>query len=231
MADYYTQTAFALRVDAADAEILPEIDDVIDAIQTGFENPEEALAFWASCSERFRQLFPANDPRQPFERFTTLFSDETYPSHGAEITCSTDPANEGGAILDVSGDSVDPYALAGLLRILLPSALPFRFGWAETCSRMRVDSFGGGFVEVSAERIVPLHSLGQDLDRQHLVAVVKDPACGLLFWNNAEGFGPLKTATVFTQREADAVRLPYTGSVAPGWLELPPLGALLGEIA
>ena len=134
-------------------------------------------------------------------------------------------------ILDVSGDSVDPYGLAGLLRILLPSALPFRFGWAETCSRMRVDSFGGGFVEVNAERIVPLHSLGQDLDRQHLVAVVKDPACGLLFWNNAEGFGPLKTATVFTQREADAVRLPYTGSVAPGWLELPPLGALLGEIA
>lgn len=231
MADYYTQTAFALRVDAAEADILPEIDDVLDAIQTGFESPEDALAFWQSCSVRFRQLFPADDPNQPFAHFTALFSDESYPSHGAEITCSPDPSREGGAVLDICGDSVDPYALAGLLRILLPSAIPFRFGWAETCSRMRVDSFGGCFLEVSTDRIVPLHSLGQDLDRQHLVVVVKDPACGLLFWNNAEGFGPLKTATVFTQREADAVRLPYAGGVAPGWLELPPLGALLGDAA
>lgn len=94
-------------------------------------------------------------------------------------------------IVDVTGDSIDPYALAGLLRIVFPSALPFRFGWAETCWRMRIDSFGGGFLEVSHDRIVPLHSLGQDLDRQHLVIVVKDPACGLMFWNNEEGFGPL----------------------------------------
>lgn len=231
MADYYTQTAFALRVDEVEAQILPEIDEVLDAIQSGFENPEAALAFWTSCSERFRQMFPADDPSEPFGRLTGLFSDETYPSHGAEITCSPDPASDGGAILDVSGDSVDPYALAGLLRIVFPSALPFRFGWAETCSRMRVASFGGGFLEVAGDRIIPLHSLGQDLDRQHLVIVVKDPACGLMFWNNEAGFGPLKTATVFTQREADAARLPYAGGIAPGWLELPPLGALLGEVA
>lgn len=229
MADYYTQTAFALRVDGAEAQILPEIDEVLDAIQTGFENPEDALACWTSCSERFRQMFPADNPSEPFASLTGLFSDETYPSHGAEITCSPDLANDGGMILDVTGDSIDPYALASLLRIVFPSALPFRFGWAETCSRMRVDSFGGGFLEVSHDRIVPLHSLGQHLDRQHLVIVVKDPACGLMFWNNEEGFGPLKTATVFTQREADTVRLPYAGGAAPGWLELPPLGALLGD--
>lgn len=231
MADYYTQTAFALRVDAADAEILPEIDEVIDAIQTGFDSADDAIAFWASCSDRFRALFPVDDPAEPFARFTGLFSDESYPSHGADLTCSPDPANEGETILDVCGDQVDPYALAGLLRILLPSALPFRFGWAETCSRMRFDSFGGGFLEVSANRLIPLHSLGQDLDRQHLVAVVRDPDCGLLFWNADTGFGPLKTATVFTQREADTVRLPSAGSAVPGWLELPPLSALLGDAA
>lgn len=231
MADYYTQTSFALRVDATEAALLPEIDEVIEDIQTGFEHSEDELAGWRSRSERFRHLFPADVTDKPFARFTALFNDEAYPCHGADLTCRSDPERDEGAILEVSGDQVDPFALARLLRIVVPSVLPFRFGWAETCSRMRADSFGGGFLEVTAERLIPLLGLGQDIDRQHLVVVVRDQACGLLFWNNETGFGPLKTATVFTQREADAFRLPYVSGGTPGWLELPPLGALLGETA
>jgi len=231
MADYYTQTSFAVHVDAREADILPEIDEVIDLIRDGFETTGEAIAAWQACSERFRALFPADDTEAPFARFTALFNDETYPCHGAEFITEPDPGRGDGIILYVSGDGVDPFALARLLQKTLPSALPFRFGWAETCSRMRVDDFGGGFIEVTAERLIPLIGLGQDIDRQHLVVVVRDDACGLLFWSNESGFGPLKSATVSTQREADTFRLPSFEDAKPGWLELPPVAAWLGEAA
>lgn len=231
MADYFTQTSFAIHVDADEAAILPEIEEVIAALQDGFPSSDGTMAAWRATSERFRRLFPADDPEKPFARFTTLFNDETYLCHGADIRCSLDPARAGVAILEVSGDEVDPFALAHLLRIVLPSSLPFRFGWAETCSRMRVDAFGGGFMEVMADRLIPLHGLGQDVNRQRLVVVSRDRECGLLFWNNETGFGALKTATVFTPREADAFRLPRVEGGAPGWLELPPLAALLGDVA
>jgi hypothetical protein len=230
MADYYTQTSFAVHVDAREAEILPEIDKVIDAIQTGFDAPEDEMTAWQDCSERFRQMFPADDPAKAFARFTALFNDETYPSHGADIEISPDPEHVGGTVLYASGDGVDPFALAALIQKVLPSALPFRFGWAETCSRMRIDAFGGGFIEVQAERIVPLLGLGQEIDASSLVIVIKDPDCGLLFWNNEAGLGPLREAKVFTRREADQYRLPCVTGAEPGWLELPPLAAMLGDL-
>ena len=231
MADYFTQTSFAVYADAGEAAILAEIDEIIVALQEGFPSSDAAITAWRATSERFRRLFPADDPETPFAHFTTLFNDETYPCHGADISCSSDPARAGGAIVEVSGDQVDPFALAHLLRIVLPSALPFRFGWAETCSRMRVDAFGGGFMEVTADMLIPLHGLGQDVNRQRLVVVTRDPECGLLFWSNKTGFGMLKTATVFTPREAEVFRLPYVEGGAPGWLELPPLAVLLGDVA
>lgn len=231
MADHFTQISFAVHVDAAEAAILPEIDEVLAALRDSFPSAAEAMAAWRATSERFRRLFPADDPENPFASFTALFDDETCPSHGAELSCSADPAREGGAIMMASGDQVDPFALARLLRIVVPSALPFRFGWAETCSRMRVDAFGGGFMEVTAERLIPLHGLGQDHNRQRLVVVTRDRECGLLFWNNETGFGLLRTATVFTQREAEKFRLPRVEGGPPGWLELPPLAAQLGDLA
>lgn len=231
MADYYTQTSFGVHADSGEAEILAEVDSVIDALQDGFENAEEAMEAWKACSERFRDLFPAADPAEPFASFTALFEDETYPSHGADITCRPDPEREGGSIVTVSGDQVDPYTLARLIQKVLPSALPFRFGWAETCSRLRLDDFGGGFLEVTADRLIPLHGLGQDIDRQVLVVVMRDKECGLLFWNNETGFGALKTASVFSQREAEQFRLPMVAGSTPGWLELPLLRSILGDAA
>ena len=230
MANYFTQTSFAVSVDAGEAAILTEIDEVIAEIQEGFDTPDDAMKAWEATSDRFRQLFPASDPELPFADLTALFDDDTHPSHGAEFSFAPDPENKGRETLYVLGHEIDPVALARLLRKVLPSALPFRFGWAETSSRMRLDEFGGGFIEVTAERLVPLVGLHQELDRQHLVVVVKDRDCGLLFWNNETGFGPLKMATVFTQREADEFRLPHVAGGPPGWLELPPLRALLGDM-
>lgn len=231
MADYYTQTCFAVHVDSAEAEIIGEIEAVIDDLQAGFETPEEELSAWTECSERFRALFPADGQDRPFARFLTLFDDETYPSHGADFTVVPDPANDGGAILEVSGDQVDPVTLARLLQKILPSALPFRFGWAELCSRLRFDDFGGGFLEVTADRLIPLHGLGQDIDCRRLVVVVRDKECGLQFWNNDSGFGSLTTATMFTSHEAEQFRLPRVAGHEPDWLELPPYRSILGDAA
>lgn len=231
MADYYTQTSFAVHIESGEAEILAEIETVIDDLKAGFESPEEEMSTWSDRSERFRLLFPADDPTRPFASFLAIFDDETYPSHGADFTVVPDPANGGGCILEVSGDQVDPITIARLLQKVLPSALPFRFGWAETCSRLRLDDFGGGFLEVTPDRLIPLHGLGQDIDRQRLVVVVRDDECGLLFWNIETGFGTLKSATVFTQHEADHFRLPRVEAKEPGWLELPPYRVLLGDAA
>jgi hypothetical protein len=175
------------------------------------------MAAWLACSERFRQLFPVSDPSKAFAQFAALFNDETYPSHGADIEIAPDPEHYGGAVLYVSGDNVDPFALAAIIQKVLPSALPFRFGWADTCSRMRIDSFGGGFLEVQSERIVPLLDLGQEIDARNLVIVVNDADSGLLFWNDQAGFGFLRDATVLPgARQNDSASC--VTSAEPGWL-------------
>ena len=231
MADYFTQTSFVVHADANECALLPEIDEVLTALQEGFASPADAMEAWQTASERFRRLFPADDHEKPFGRFTALFDDESFPFHGADIACSPDPESEARAILEISGCEVDPIALANLLRAVLPSALPFRFGWAETCSRPLIDAFGGGFMEVTADRLIPLNGLCQDVERPRLVACVRDPDRGLLFWNNEAGFGALASATVFTPRYADEFRLPAAAGAAPEWIELPPLSALLGDMA
>ena len=231
MADYFTQTSFVVHADAEEAAILPEVDELLVALQDGFASPHDAMEVWQATSERFRRLFPADDPDKPFDRFTALFDDESFPFHGADIACRPDPESEARAILEVSGFEVDPVALANLLRVVLPSALPFRFGWAETCSRPLINAFGGGFIEVTVDRLIPLLGLGQDVERPRLVICVRDPDRGHLYWNNEAGFGALASATVHTPRDADEFRLPTANGAAPEWIELPPLSALLADMA
>lgn len=231
MADYYCQTSFAIEISAAEAALIDEIEPLLRTLADGFETADEAEAAYAETSPAFQALFPKGDSGDPFIELTSLFEDSTWPTIGCDLDSRPDPDRPDIVQLYVSGDGVRPLDVAALLRRVCSSGLPFRFGWAHTCSRHHLEAFDGGYMEVTADRLIPLHDLGQDVGRQHLVVVVRDRACGLMFWNNKTGFGPLNAATVFTQAEAEEFRLPYVKDAEPGWLELPPLSALLGDVA
>jgi len=230
MADYFTTAAFTLVVDAEEAKLLDEVIEIAEQLGEVFSSAE-ANALYAGASERFQAHFPKSDPDRPFAALLAIFEDPTFPSLDTLIWHVPVEGQPGKHTVHVEGENVNVFAVARLLQKVCPSGLPFRFGWAHTALPMRVDAYGGGYLEVSAERIVRLWSPGDNPDASRLVIALRDSACGLLFWNNDTGFGSLKEASVFSQGEADAYRLPWTTGDKPGWLELPGTREILSTTA
>jgi hypothetical protein len=220
MSDYYTQTCFVIHVSEDEAALINEIDPLLRALSDGFETAVEAEAAYAATSARFQAVFPKGADGDPFFALTSLFDDPIWPSVGCDLETQPIPDRPGHFQLCVTGDDVQPYDLAALVQRVCPSALPFRFGWAHTCSRHRVDAFGGGYMEVGADRILRLVDPHGTIDPRRLVLTARDAEHGLLFWNNATGFGPLIGATIFSEVEAAKASLPV-GVDRAEWLELP----------
>ncbi|HEX8058388.1 MAG TPA: hypothetical protein VF481_17110 [Novosphingobium sp.] len=222
MADHFTTAAFVLEVDAHEAELLDEVIEIAEQLAEGFDPPTEAQALYAGASSQFHALFPIVDADKPFAGLLALFEDPSFPSPDSLVWHVPVVGNPGKRNVHVEGENVAVFSVARLLQKVCVSALPFRFGWAHTSLPMRVDAFGGGYLEVGKDRIVHLWSPGDNPDAARLVIALKDEQCGLLFWNKESGFGSLKEASVFTQDEADSYRLPSAHGARPGWLELPP---------
>lgn len=231
MADYFTTAAFVLEVDGHEAELLDEVIEIAEQLAEGFATPAEANAVYTAASPRFQALFPWNDPDHPFAGLLTLFEDPSFPSPDSLIWHVPATGKPGKHNVHVEGENVSVFSVARLLQKVCPSGLPFRFGWAHTSLPMRVDAFGGGYLEVREDRIVRVWSPGDDPDAARLVIALKDDQCGLLFWNKDTGFGSLKEASVFSQTEADSFRLPPAQGHKPGWLELPPTRDLIPAAA
>jgi hypothetical protein len=199
MVDYYTSACFGIAVTPAEAALLEEASRVCDVLCHDLTSPEEEQAFYAECSEPFRARFPITAPDAPFAGFRAMFDDPTYPRCPANwITLA---ANEEGRVpVSITGDDVEPYSLASLLRNLCTSALPLCFGWANTASRACHDAYSGGYYEVRADGIFRVLDDCEDIDAGHLVIAMFDPEEGLLFWNKDDGFGSLEQASVFAER-------------------------------
>lgn len=221
MADYFTATAFTIHVDADEAELLDEVIEIAEQLAEGFASSAEAIAVYAAASSRFRALFPQTGAESPFAELLALFEDASFPSLDTLVWHVPVAGEPGKHTVHVEGENVSIFSVARILQKVCTSGLPFRFGWAHTALPMRVDAFGGGYLEVREDRIFRLWSPGDDPEAARLVIAVKDETCGLLFWNRDTGFGPLNDASVFSQAEADAYRLPSTRGDKPGWLELP----------
>lgn len=220
MADYYTQTSFAIHVSEVEAALINEIDPLLRALSDGFETAAEAEAAYAATSAQFQAAFPKGADGDPFFELTSLFDDPTWPTIGCDLETRATPERPGHFQLWVNGDDVRPFDLAALLQRVCPSALPFRFGWAYTCSRHRLDAFGGGYMEVRADRIIRLIDPDDPVAVKRLVLAGRDAKDGPTFWNNDTGFGALVSATVFSEAEAQKAILPV-GADRPEWLELP----------
>ena len=220
MADYYTQTSFAIHVSEDEAALINEIDPLLRALADGFETAAEAEAAYAATSAQFQAAFPKGADGDPFFELTSLFDDPTWPTIGCDMETRSDSERPGYLQLWVNGDDVRPFDLAALLQRVCPSALPFRFGWAYTCSRHRIDAFGGGYMEVGANGIIRLIDPDDPVAVKRLVLAARDVEDGLTFWNNDTGFGALVSATVFGEAEAQKAILPV-GADRSEWLELP----------
>lgn len=220
MADYYTQTSFAIHVSEDEAALINENDPILRGLAEGFETAAEAEATYAATSAGFQTAFPKGADGDPFFELTSLFDDPTWPTIGCDMEARQDSERPGHFQLWVNGDDVRPFDLAALLQRVCPSALPFRFGWAYTCSRHRLDAFGGGYMEVGAHGIIRLIDPDDPVQMKRLVLAARDAEDGLTFWNNDTGFGALASATVFNEPETQKAILPV-GVDRPEWLELP----------
>ena len=156
MADYYCQTSFAIAISADEAALLSEIDPLLRVLGDGFETAAEAEAAYTDTSPAFQAMFPKGDHGDPFAELTALFDDPNWPTLGVDLDIRPNADHPETVSLFVSGDDARPFDLAALLQRVCPTALPFRFGWAYTCSRHRLDAFGGGYMEVGADTLTRL---------------------------------------------------------------------------
>jgi len=227
MANHFTKASFTLAVTPAEAEVLRLIDDAIEALDDASLGADERAARFAALGPGFAASFPATEA-DPFSGFLEIFSDPDYPRLG--FTLQVDPPGEGETVgVWIHGDQVDIEAAAALIQAAARSALPFGFEYALDCDRMRPGEFGGGFVVIRSDDIEfggSARGLEKALTRREgeaehgLVIAMRDPEEGLLFWNSADGFGSLETATVFSEAEAANTDLPIADD-QPEWLALP----------
>ena len=223
MADHYVKASFVLEANDSDIEFLEEIVE-LDLWTIAEEDWRERFE---QSSARFKNAFTGSD-EDPFESYRELFSDPDYPSPGFEIEHCGEGEN-GHMRVIVSGDQIDPEAIANIIQASCPSALPTGFCYAYGCSKLRPDEFGGGFVVIMEDDVVfqgtqegvdtALRQI-EDEDTRPMVLTISDKDHGLSYWNVKEGFGRLADATVFTPAQASTME-PIIADDEPEWATMP----------
>lgn len=213
MADYHTHVCFRIPVTAAEVALIGEVQQVSADLCDGDVD-------FAGLSPALLAAFPHEEGEDPVSGLLALFPDKSYPWIDGDFVVSPDPDKPGQFFLTYGSSEADPDLIARIIQRACPSALPFRFGWAGTCTRSRPDAFTGGWLEVRADKIVALTGPNDQSPVPHYVLAGRDVGEGLLFWSNVDGWGCLATATVFTKDEADATRL--WAHEESFWIELPP---------
>ena len=94
---------------------------------------------------------------------------------GLGVDCRYDSASQHLHIWS-EGPTPDLHALSVLLQRLYPECLPIGFEWAYTCSRPRLDAFGGGYMVIRAHDIVQTST--HDLMLRDLSTHVFGDNCG-----------------------------------------------------
>lgn len=211
MTDYQTETAFAIFVTADEAALVSEAAHLAEALMTA--KPGDALPVpGAALAALFAP--PPEAQGDALSGFRQLFCDGDYPDFGCEIQVGE---ADGAHSISFSGSHVDTDAVAELIRRCCPSTLPVRFGWAATCSKYRNDAFGGGHIEITRFDIRDVTN--PNLDDPLLVLSTRDTDGETVYWNEEAGFGPLESATVYTDHEAEWVTV--IADCAPEWEQLP----------
>ena len=83
----------------------------------------------------------------------TYLAELLSTGEGLGVDCSYDVASQHLHIWSID-PTPDLHALSVMLQRLYPEYLPIGFEWAYTCSRPRLDAYGGGYMVIHAHGIV-----------------------------------------------------------------------------
>ena len=227
MSNSYTKTAFELTMLPDEFKLLKEVVSVSEMLAWHETSNEDLPAKFDECSQAFRDLFPAVNGNS-FERFLELFDDPDYPVLDFDI--DQQGAHDDGQVSVVfTGEQFSPEVAASVIQRVCRSALPCGFDYAFDHDKLRLGELGGGFTVVTAED-VSFGTTSQSIDRalarfddegsDGFVLVIRNSEHGLSFWNVHDGFGRLRLATVFSEREAAAFDIPFADD-QPEWLAMP----------
>lgn len=145
MADHHVQGSFAFACTVAESALIVEVwqhaADLLDDFTPGQPSTE------------FLAAFMPTDLGNPFNGLLGIFDDPAFPDFGAEIEIS------GGeqCIVSICGTSdFQPGPIAELIRRCCQESLkdgPVGFNWSYSCSRPRLDSFGGGWCAIFGDHV------------------------------------------------------------------------------
>ncbi|MBB5686317.1 hypothetical protein [Sphingobium boeckii] len=150
MADYCVQGCFAFRCTSAECALIEEVFDIAARLM----NDEDGIA----PSAAFLSAFPATSADDRLSGFRSIFSDPQYPEIGAAFDQGVDQVQP--TLHEArfwSDTDFQPYPVAEIIRHCCQDTLaktPVGFAWAQSCSRPRVDGFGGGWCAIFCDRIV-----------------------------------------------------------------------------
>ena len=210
MADHFTTTCFQIVVTTTEAALLREVQAIALAIECNDPVPAPSADFLAT--------FPDAHGEEPLTAFRSIFQYPEWPRLDGDIITVPVDTEPNKVTLTWGSMSEDPDTIARVFQRSCPSALPFRFGHANTCSRDVPGAFSGGWTEVRADAIVWLNGPNDQRGRKF---VIEAPCAddGKVYWNSDRGFGPLTGATVLTEEEAGEMELPMQDGA--NWVPLP----------
>ena len=149
MADYWTQGSFAFCCHQSEQKLLSEAFAAAQHLAERTDAGAPSAALLAA--------FPPTQPGDCWSGFRAIFPDPDYPEFGASCRWAQAAADPARAEVTIFGEQVfQPEPIAALIqRCCLESlaAAPIGFEWADSCSRPRVDAFGGGWCAIFADRI------------------------------------------------------------------------------
>ncbi len=131
MSNNYNSASFNVPMTAEESTLFRQCLDVISN-ESDDDAPAEFRAAFASYGD-----------------FLEIFDDADFPELGLDH-CEL-PDEDGDAWLAGHDMAVDN--VANLLWAVCKSALPFAFGYAYHCSKLRVDEFGGGAMFMTEEGV------------------------------------------------------------------------------
>ncbi|WP_288806384.1 hypothetical protein [uncultured Novosphingobium sp.] len=229
MASNYVISAFTLRMHTDDAEMIGLAERASELLVAELNDGELKLAFHG-LGERFAAMFPADGPNH-FGSFLRLFDNPGYPMFDCDVTV-TPAGDDGWCTVFFFGYQFGVGSVARLIFAACKSALPCTFSWALTCDRLRPSEFGGGCAIIT-EAGIDFHTTTGIIDRtvqrlafgkgealHGLVLAKREAINGMDFWNTEAGFGPLASATVFSETAAAHFEKP-AGHEDADWLTLP----------
>jgi hypothetical protein len=227
MSNSYTKAAFGLAVTSAEADLLRRVIAVIQLIGDADVSIEVLEAHYRDIGPDFAALFPRTE-LSPFDSLLDLFPDESYPILDFDVAFG-EPDEAGQIVGFFSGEQFGVETAAKLIQRCARSALPFGFEFAFDADKLRAGELGGGYVAITEAAIEYGHTsqmldraIGRALDEgaDGFVLAIRDAEHGLSFWNNADGFGRLAAATVFSEAEAANFDMPIADD-QPEWLAMP----------